>query len=203
MDAILLAAGNSTRFGGNKLLHEIDGKQMYRIVLEHLYQLLQDGKLENLVVVTQYEEIENIILSSMEEVMVVRNMRPEEGISSSIQLGIEMIESVCHESEACMFCVSDQPYMKQATIQAFIEDYRNKCDASKKIGICAHGNRGGNPVIFPKSYYGELKQLTGDKGGKQIVMKHLDAAYLFPVEEYELEDVDVSPKRIWSKTGKL
>ena len=196
MDAILLAAGNSTRFDGNKLLHEIDGKQMYRIVLEHLNQLLQDGKLENLVVVTQYEEIENIILSSMEEVMVVRNMRPEEGISRSIQLGIEMIESVCHESEACMFCVCDQPYMKQATIQVFIEDYRNKCDAnkcdgSKKIGICAHGNRGGNPVIFPKSYYEELKQLTGDKGGKQVVMKHLDEVYLFPVEEYELEDVDV------------
>ena len=33
---IMLAAGNSRRFGSNKLLYEIDGKPMYRHILEKL-----------------------------------------------------------------------------------------------------------------------------------------------------------------------
>ena len=33
---IMLAAGNSRRFGGNKLLYEIDGNPMYRYILERL-----------------------------------------------------------------------------------------------------------------------------------------------------------------------
>ena len=33
---IMLAAGNSRRFGANKLLYEIDGIPMYRHVLEQL-----------------------------------------------------------------------------------------------------------------------------------------------------------------------
>lgn len=33
---IMLAAGNSRRFGSNKLLYEIEGKPMYRHILEKL-----------------------------------------------------------------------------------------------------------------------------------------------------------------------
>ena len=33
---IMLAAGNSRRFGGNKLLYEVDGMPMYRHILDLL-----------------------------------------------------------------------------------------------------------------------------------------------------------------------
>ena len=46
---IMLAAGNSRRFGSNKLLYEIDGKPMYRYILEKL-----------MVVAEQLEETECI-----------------------------------------------------------------------------------------------------------------------------------------------
>ena len=46
---IMLAAGNSRRFGSNKLLYEIDGKPMYRHILEKL-----------MVVAEQLEETECI-----------------------------------------------------------------------------------------------------------------------------------------------
>ena len=36
---IMLAAGNSRRFGANKLLYEIDGMPMYRHVLNQLIQV--------------------------------------------------------------------------------------------------------------------------------------------------------------------
>ena len=39
---IMLAAGNSRRFGSNKLLYEIEGKPMYRHILEKL-MIVQNG----------------------------------------------------------------------------------------------------------------------------------------------------------------
>ena len=53
---IMLAAGNSRRFGSNKLLYEIDGKPMYQHILEKLMTVA--NTLESITVVTQYEEIE-------------------------------------------------------------------------------------------------------------------------------------------------
>ena len=38
---IMLAAGNSRRFGSNKLLYEIEGKPMYRHILENLTAVAQ------------------------------------------------------------------------------------------------------------------------------------------------------------------
>lgn len=36
---IYMAAGNSRRFGGNKLFYELDGKPMYRHLLDHLIEI--------------------------------------------------------------------------------------------------------------------------------------------------------------------
>ena len=38
IDAIILAAGNSTRFRGNKLLYPINRKPIYRHLLETIYE---------------------------------------------------------------------------------------------------------------------------------------------------------------------
>ena len=38
---IMLAAGNSRRFGSNKLLYEIEGKPMYQHILEKLMKVAE------------------------------------------------------------------------------------------------------------------------------------------------------------------
>ena len=58
---IMLAAGNSRRFGSNKLLYGIDGMPMYRHILLELKKvkaaLEEQGHRCEITVVTQYEEI--------------------------------------------------------------------------------------------------------------------------------------------------
>ena len=58
---IMLAAGNSRRFGSNKLLYGIDGMPMYRHILLELKEvkaaLEEQGHRCEITVVTQYEEI--------------------------------------------------------------------------------------------------------------------------------------------------
>ena len=83
--AILLAAGFSRRFQGNKLLYPLEGKALYLYLTERLGELLKEGILDSLVVVTQYDEI----LQEMKKrkIEAVKNENSIQGISSSLKLG--------------------------------------------------------------------------------------------------------------------
>ncbi len=192
MDAIVLAAGNSSRFGSNKLLHEINGKQMHTYMIEHLSCLQKQGFIDRVILVTQYEEMKEAICIQNHQMEVVMNVHPEQGISHSVFLGLERLmseeDTTNYLSESCLFAVSDQPYLQYDSLVGFVEAYHR---SHQKIGICAYENRMGNPVIFSRLYYEELRMMSGDKGGKQVVVKHLEDTFLFQVEERELEDIDV------------
>ena len=89
---IMLAAGNSRRFGSNKLLYGIDGMPMYRHILLELKKvkaaLEEQGHRCEIIVVTQYEEI-----AQEAEKLGVRflyNLHPDEGISSSLKIGLRV-----------------------------------------------------------------------------------------------------------------
>ncbi len=58
---IYLAAGNSRRFGRNKLLYEVDGRPMYLHLLERLMEIADADKRYELLVVTQYQEIRETV----------------------------------------------------------------------------------------------------------------------------------------------
>ena len=54
---IYLAAGNSIRFGSNKLLYKVRGRELYRYGLDNLIKLSSNRSDCKLIVVTQYLEI--------------------------------------------------------------------------------------------------------------------------------------------------
>ena len=54
---IYMAAGNSRRFGSNKLFYPIDGKPMYRHALERLAAICERHSDWEIVLVSQYEEL--------------------------------------------------------------------------------------------------------------------------------------------------
>ena len=195
MNLIFLAAGNSTRFGSNKLLYRLNGKCMYRYGLEIAKSLRQKGLLDTIVIVTQYEEIACDIEAHFPSMQAVNNPHPEAGISGSIRLGVEKLielKEKCGKTdnrkrEGCMFAVADQPYLTLKSLENMVETW----EASKK-GILVSENAGkmGNPVIFARKYYEELKNLEGDVGGKYVLKKHLDDVQMFEMPELELKDLD-------------
>ena len=180
---ILLAAGDSRRFHGNKLLYQIEGKPMYRYIMDEIEKLPQMLFYKKLIV-TQYEEIIKSLNGCPYK--IIKNQNSSLGISHSIQLALKELES---EETDFLFAVCDQPYLKSSTIHALVNGYHD----SKK-GLACLGSRGelGNPAIFSYRYREELKNLNGDTGGKRIIKKHMSDLFLLEVEDSnELKDIDI------------
>lgn len=180
---ILLAAGDSRRFNGNKLLHEFNGKPMFQYILEEV-EKLPDDLFYRKVVVTQYQEIMDCMKDHGYEVVV--NRESSIGISHSIHLALKALEE--EETDYC-FAVCDQPYLKAATIKSLVKGWQ---DSGKGIGCLCNMGALGNPAIFSRSYLKELLSLEGDVGGKRIIRKHIEDLYLHEVVDgLELVDIDV------------
>lgn len=186
INLILLASGNSKRFGSNKLLYKIDGKEMFKYSVDLADDLKKSLKesIKNIIVVSKYQEVKEYILAK--NMIYVENPHSELGISTSITLGIS--ESEKDRSDYLMFMVCDQPYTKSSTIRDFIESFLK---SSKGIGAVAFGKIIGNPCIFSWKYLEDLKKLSGDIGGKRIIKENLDDVYIYQVTtKKELEDID-------------
>lgn len=178
VSAILLAAGNGTRFGGNKLLEFYEGKALF----EHTLQKVLAFPFHQVILVTQYLEIADQVKGRPVE--LVFNPNPERGISSSIQLGLNR----CIPCDGVMFFVCDQPHLRQETICGMLAAFSKD---TSKIVSAAYGERRGNPVIFPYSLYHELMGLRGDHGGSILLQNQQEELRLYAVSHLdELMDID-------------
>lgn len=177
-----MASGNSKRFNGNKLLHEIDKKPMYLHTLDKLIDLKKSNKyIDDIIFVTKYDKIiENL---KNKDVKVIKNNNSEFGISQSIKLGVSN-----SSNDIYMFIVCDQPYIKKETINIFINEF---IKSKKNLGCVSNNNILLNPTIFKNKYKQELMNLSGDKGGKKIILNNLDDVFEFEIlDEKEVIDID-------------
>ena len=174
---ILEAAGNSTRFGSNKLLHIMDDG---RPMIASIFDAVRPLDVYKKILVTQYDDIAEMAAGFD----VVMNDRPDLGISRSMQLGL----AAAGDADAYMFCVCDQPGLSTSTIKKLIEAYKK---GTAGIVSLAWQGKMCNPKIFSSRYREELMKLSGDTGGRQIIASHEDD--ILPVEaesEDEVKDID-------------
>lgn len=178
INLILLAAGNSKRFNGNKLLAIYKEKPIYMHIVNNVLKL----EVNKIICVTQYEEIKEALLNT--NINVVINTNSSLGISSSIKLGINFDK----EADGYMFMVCDQPFITEKTLKILLDKFIN---GEKGIVCVGCGNNKGNPVIFSKKYINELLSLQGDNGGKRILKGHLNDLNVVNIDnEIELFDID-------------
>lgn len=177
LGCVVTAAGFSKRFGGNKLLVQLNGKSIIR----HTLDAIPSELFSCVAVVTQYREIAEI--AEEYGFMTVFNDTPEQGISSSVKLGVCALA----DCDAIMFTVADQPMLKKESIRNEVNFFLLHRD---NIVAAAHNGKRGNPCIFPGEFFCELKELQGDVGGSAVIKKHTDRLLLFELEKEQLADID-------------
>lgn len=187
---IVLASGFGRRFGGNKLLEPVEGKPLYRHVLDQLAPLHGGGR--TVLVVTQYPEVE--AAAQALGLQVCWNPDAAEGISASIRHGVAALP----EADWYSFFVADQPNLKGETAKNFL--IQAICSGKTLASVTAQG-RPGNPTAFSRIWREDLLALRGDVGGRRILKAHPQEVFWYEVPPEELWDVD-TPSALESH-GKL
>lgn len=176
--AIILAAGNSERFGSKKLLEEFLGKPLIQHVIDEVVKV----DFEEIVLVTQYEEIKK--LENTHKIHMVNNKNVDKGISHSIYLGINEAK----DYDGYMFIVGDQPFITNTLIEKMLTKFQV---GNREILCMSHKGRRGSPTLFDRCYKDELLQLTGDIGGRQVMQNHPACVINCEIDDpICLEDID-------------
>ena len=194
---IYMAAGNSRRFGSNKLFYELNGKPMYRHLLDHLIEikdrynkLKSDSPVIDITVVTRYREILDYC-SSIPDCHAVLSPDSEKGISYTIKAGIMAVQEQKKTGmqDYYMFAVADQPYLKSQSVIKLIDRVLENTGGKQLAFSLRCGAAVGNPCVFHSSLIPQLLSLEGDKGGRSVAKKY-DCVYVDIADERELMDID-------------
>ena len=205
---IYMAAGNSRRFGSNKLFYELDGKPMYRHLLDHLAEIKNrynksksDSQTIDITVVTRYREILDYC-ACIPDCHAVISPDSEKGISYTIKAGImavqeqkklkkssEVTHRTAEKEEYYMFAVADQPYLKSQSVIKLIDKVLENKENKRLAFSLRCGDVVGNPCVFHSSLIPQLLSLEGDKGGRSVAKKY-DCIYVDIADERELTDID-------------
>ncbi len=172
--AVILAAGRSTRMGGpNKLLAELSGKPLVRIVTE---QALASGA-SGVIVVTGHQaaEVEKALTGL--KVKFVRNPDFAAGLATSVKSGIAAVPA---NADGAVVCLGDMPLIDAHLIDRLIEAFAP--DRGNLIAVPVSDGRRGNPVLWSRRFFDELMTLDGDIGARHLIAKHNQAVAEVPVE---------------------
>jgi molybdenum cofactor cytidylyltransferase len=172
--AIILAAGRSTRMGGpNKLLAELGGKPLVRIVTEQALA----SKAQGVIVVTghQAEQVEKALQGL--NVKFVRNADFAEGLASSVKAGVAAVPA---DADGAVICLGDMPLIDANLIDRLIGTFAP--DGGNLIAVPVNDGRRGNPVLWSRRFFNELMTLDGDIGARHLIAKHGEAVAEVPVE---------------------
>jgi molybdenum cofactor cytidylyltransferase len=174
---ILLAAGQSTRFGRQKLLEPWRGEPLIRKTA----RCFLEGGVEPLVAVVSADPRLVSALDGL-PLTTVENAHPEQGIGRSIAIGLGALPKA---AVAALIGVADQPYLTAEAIEALVKAF-----APGRIVVPRWGEHRGNPPVFDRRFFPELSALSGDHGGQRVIAAHADAVTEVPLPARLGDDID-------------
>jgi molybdenum cofactor cytidylyltransferase len=184
---IYLAAGNSRRFGSNKLCQLIQGRPMYCYGLDVLTEVLRINMQTDLVVVTEFSDIQEQVrqmeLYRAGRILLTGSPEREKGISYSIRAGL----AAAGEADYYLFCVADQPWIRTETVLELLD---RTVRGGYAGGYVAWQEHSGNPALFSKRLLPQLLELQGDTGGKKLLLGRKDVCIVQAQSLEEMRDID-------------
>ncbi len=179
---VILAAGASTRLGKPKQLLQYRGKTL----LAHAINEAVNSNADAIVVILG----KNADLFKKEiddgKVRVAVNSSWEEGMASSLRLGLDTLLNDKPYIDAVIFMVCDQPHVLSSILNDLIITQQK---TTKQIVTCNYGDSIGPPALFHKKYFKDLMKLSGDTGARKIIQENMNdmTTILFPEGEIDID----------------
>ena len=176
----VLAAGQSTRFGTNKLDAIVAGKPLGSFALDNA---LAVGA-SNLVIVVA-EPVPEFASSASDtgRAKLIINPNAHEGLSTSVSLAAQ--DAIATDADALLLLLADMPLVTTETLRQLAVSV-----APERPAAVRHidGNAG-IPACFPRDQFAALTALRGDRGAG-ILLHQAQNLTLIAAGARELRDID-------------
>jgi molybdenum cofactor cytidylyltransferase len=163
---LVLAAGQSSRFGSDKLLANMsDGRPVIAHSLAPL-QAIADKYQLTLTVITRADN--TALINYLTAKNILHTICPDAhlGMGHTISYGIKVNQA----SKGWMISLADMPALSLQVMEALIHNIIKNSDDIVRPSFLENGKKiPSHPVYFPQKYGFKLSQLTGNDGGKQII----------------------------------
>jgi molybdenum cofactor cytidylyltransferase len=162
--AVILAAGNSSRMraagqGINKLLQPLGGRPMLR----HVAEAALASAVSDVVVVTGNEKAGVTMALRGLPVTFADNPDYSKGLSTSLISGLNALPEDC---DGAMVMLGDMPAVDSHLLDRLIAAFDPSED--RAIIVASHGGRRGNPVLWARRFFAEMRELSGDAGARAL-----------------------------------
>ena len=160
---LLLAAGASSRMRGrDKLVEDVDGKPLLRLMAERALEVCAQ-------VFVTLPENSPLRSNALDGLKVTRVEVPnaKEGLSASIKTGISAIGS----QSDLMILPADLP---EVTANDLAKAWRcfDQNGGEKVVRCVDNAGQAGHPVVLPGFFLVRLMALTGDQGAAPLIHSH-------------------------------
>lgn len=178
LGCVVMANGEATRFGRQKLVEPLRG----RAVVSHTLDALVSQRLD-VVVSTRWERVRAVC-----EARHVTCVEPVGALQSqTLRAGIEALG----KRAGYLFVQGDQPLLSGASVEALLDEFAAHPACVARL---AWQGKPGSPVIFPGYLADALLGLEGDVGGGELLRRNPDLAAATRLVEarypVELDDID-------------
>ena len=178
--AVVLAAGQSSRMGENKIFLVLEGESL---LCRMVGRALAAGFSPVVVVLGRDAERARLEVASLPCVPVV-NPRYAEGMATSVARGIE---SLPPETEAAVVLLVDQPLVTVEQLRALRAAYEG---SQPPLVVSEYGGVHAPPVLYRRDLFPEMLAATGDGCRKRIIREHLAEAVVLRFPAARLADID-------------
>ncbi len=152
---VVLAAGASRRLGEAKQLVEIGGERL----LQRAVRVAAEAELGPVVVVLGAMAGRVAEVCDLRQAWVVVHSGWAEGMGSSVRAGVELVSGM-PEVSGVVVMTCDMPEVTAGHLRGLVGD-----------GVVGSGYAGrvGVPAYFPRGVFGELMELRGDAGARELL----------------------------------
>ena len=170
---VVLGAGRSSRMGGpNKLLADIGGRPLVRIITEAVLA----SRARPVVVVTghQRDRVEAALAGL--PVKFVHNPQFADGLGTSLKAGIAALPA---DADGAIVCLGDMPQVDAALIDRLIDAFDP--DKGALVVVPTIDGKRGNPVVWSRRFFSDLMTVEGDVGARHLIGRFPEAVAEVPV----------------------
>jgi molybdenum cofactor cytidylyltransferase len=179
--AVVLAAGDSTRFGKPKQFALFQGETFIRRIVAAAIE----AGCAPVVVVTGEDSTQITLELTGLTVSIAMNRRWSDGVGSSIGVGVRRAMDLAADLDASLLLTCDQPFVNAAVLTQLMQ---LRLTTGKPLIASAYATTLGIPALFDRSCFPDLLRLKGDSGAKGIILArpHDVASFDFPAGNIDI-----------------